>query len=58
LKNFYLDTGIYLNILGINLWTLLLSENEELVNKGDIAELFAGLEMIKSTFRRYCTRGS
>lgn len=41
------DTGIYQRILGLNLASLLLKDDFELVNKGNISELFAGLELLK-----------
>jgi hypothetical protein len=42
------DTGIYQRILGLDIASLLLKDDVEIVNKGNIAELFVGLEMIKS----------
>jgi predicted AAA+ superfamily ATPase len=42
------DTGIYQRILGLDIASLLLKGDVEIVNKGNIAELFVGLEMIKS----------
>lgn len=42
------DTGIYQRILGLDVATLLLKSEFEVVNKGNIAELFVGLELIKS----------
>jgi predicted AAA+ superfamily ATPase len=42
------DTGIYQRILGLDIASLLLIDVVEIVNKGNIAELFVGLEMIKS----------
>jgi predicted AAA+ superfamily ATPase len=43
------DTGIYQRILGLNVADLLLKDDVEVINKGNIAELFVGLELIKST---------
>jgi predicted AAA+ superfamily ATPase len=42
------DTGIYQRILGLDVASLLLKDDVEIVNKGNIAELFVGLELIKS----------
>lgn len=43
------DTGIYQRILGLNVADLLLKDDVEVINKGNIAELLVGLELIKST---------
>jgi hypothetical protein len=42
------DTGIFQRILGLDLKEFLLTDKFELINKGNIAEQFAGLELIKS----------
>ena len=42
------DTGIYQRILGLDVASLLLKDDIEVVNKGNIAELFVGLELLKS----------
>jgi uncharacterized protein len=42
------DTGIYQRILGLDVASLLLKDDIEVVNKGNIAELFVGLELMKS----------
>lgn len=42
------DTGVYQRILGLDLASLLLNEDKDVVNKGNIAELFVGLEIIKT----------
>lgn len=42
------DTGIYQRILGLDVASLLLKGDFEAINKGNIAELFVGLELIKS----------
>ena len=47
-KMLLLDTGIFLRLLNLPLSDLLLSDDFSLVNKGNIAELFAGLELLKS----------
>ncbi|NOZ45149.1 MAG: ATP-binding protein [Chlorobi bacterium] len=46
-KAFLLDTGIIQNNLNLNLSEILLSKNTDMLNKGSIAEIFTGLEMIK-----------
>ncbi|MGL4630388.1 MAG: ATP-binding protein [Leadbetterella sp.] len=50
-KYLLFDTGIYLNILGLNLGGILLSNDVDFVNKGNLAELFAGIELIKSNYQ-------
>ncbi len=47
-KYLILDTGIFQRFLKLNIGDILISNTLEQVNKGAIAELFAGLEMIKS----------
>jgi predicted AAA+ superfamily ATPase len=47
-KFLLLDTGIYQNLAGLNVSEILLSDNFEVVNKGRIAELFVGLELLKA----------
>jgi predicted AAA+ superfamily ATPase len=42
------DTGIFQRILGLDVSTLLLNDDYEIINKGNIAELFVGLELIKT----------
>jgi predicted AAA+ superfamily ATPase len=41
------DTGIYQRLLGLDISSLLLLEDADVVNKGSIAELFVGLEILK-----------
>ena len=48
-KMLLLDTGILQRLQGLNLANILLKNDFDLVNKGSIAEMFAGLELIKST---------
>jgi hypothetical protein len=43
------DTGIYQRILGLDVASLLLKDDFEVMNKGSIAELFVGLELLKSS---------
>ena len=42
------DTGIFLHILGIEKSDILLAENFQVINRGALAEIFAGLELLKS----------
>ena len=48
-KIILLDTGIFQCLLGLQLSDILFSDNFEVVNKGAIAEQFAGLELIKNS---------
>ncbi|MCE2789901.1 MAG: AAA family ATPase [Saprospiraceae bacterium] len=47
-KYLILDTGIFQRILGLNISDLMLSNDFNIVNKGSIAELHVGLELLKS----------
>ncbi|MCL2805095.1 MAG: AAA family ATPase [Treponema sp.] len=47
-KLLLLDTGIFQRLLGLPLSDLLISDDFSLINKGSIAELFTGLEILKS----------
>jgi len=47
-KMLLLDTGIFQRLLGLPLSDLLISDDFSLINKGNIAELFTGLEILKS----------
>lgn len=42
------DTGIFQKILGLDVSSLLLNDEYQVINKGNIAELFVGLELIKT----------
>jgi len=42
------DTGIFQRILGLNIADLLLSDDFNIINKGRIAELHVGLELLKA----------
>ncbi len=46
-KALLLDTGIFQQNAGLRLSDYLLAQNIDMLNKGNIAETFAGLEMIK-----------
>lgn len=48
-KMLLFDTGIFQRILGLNIAQLLIEDNFNIINKGNIAELFVGLELIKNT---------
>jgi predicted AAA+ superfamily ATPase len=41
------DTGIFQRILGLNIGDIFIEDDFEVINKGNIAELFVGLELIK-----------
>lgn len=47
-KMLLFDTGIYQRTLGLNLGELILEQDVTLVNKGRIAELSVGIELIKN----------
>ena len=51
-----LDTGIYQRFLRLDLGQLLTAESLEQVNKGALAELFVGLEILKSAPSNYPTQ--
>ena len=42
------DTGIFLHILGIERSEILLAENFRTINKGALAEIYTGLELLKN----------
>lgn len=46
------DSGIFQRILGLNLSDLLLNDDFNSINKGYVAELCVGLELLKSTTKR------
>ena len=43
------DTGIFQRILGLNMAEMFLESDFSVINKGNIAEMFVGLELIKNT---------
>ena len=47
-KYLILDTGVFQRILGVNISNLMLENDINFINKGGIAELFVGLELLKS----------
>ncbi len=47
-KLLLLDLGIYHRLMGLQLGNILLQNGNDFVNKGTAAELFAGLELMKS----------
>lgn len=46
-KYLFLDTGLMLTMLGMPPAEILLSNDTDIVNKGAISEMFAGLELVK-----------
>lgn len=42
------DTGLFQRVLGLDTSTLLLSDDFKIVNRGAMAEMFVGLELLKS----------
>ncbi len=48
-KYLLFDTGILQRILGLSIADLLIEDDLETINKGAIAELFVGLELLKNT---------
>ena len=51
-KYIVFDSGIYQRILGLELSDLLLKSDFDSINKGSIAELFVGLELMKVSDKR------
>lgn len=47
-KMLLFDTGIYQRILGLDIVSLLIKEDFNVINRGNIAELFVGIELIKN----------
>ena len=47
-KFLFLDTGLYLHEAGLDLAEWILEEPEKFVNRGRLAEMFVGLELLKS----------
>jgi len=47
-KMLLFDTGIFQRLLGLNIAEVLISEQFSMINKGSLAELFVGLELLKS----------
>jgi len=43
------DTGIFQHILGLNIREYLVVEEMDMVNKGSLAEIYAGLELMKAS---------
>lgn len=46
-KYLVFDTGIFQRMLGLDVASVLMKDDFEVVNKGNIAELFVGLELLK-----------
>jgi predicted AAA+ superfamily ATPase len=47
-KMLLLDTGIFQRLLGLKLSDILLNDDFDAINKGGIAEMFVGLELLKA----------
>jgi len=43
-----LDTGLFLQVLGLDVSQLFLTDDIRLINKGSLAEIFVGLELLKN----------
>jgi len=48
-KLILLDTGIFQHLLGLQLSDILLNDDFDAINKGGIAEMFVGLELLKAS---------
>lgn len=48
-KMLIFDTGIFQRLLGLDIANILFEEDFDIVNKGAIAELYVGLELLKSS---------
>ena len=48
-KMLVFDTGVFQRILGLNVANLLIQDDFNVINKGNIAELYVGLELLKNT---------
>ena len=48
-KMLIFDTGVFQRILGLNTANLLIQDDFNVINKGNIAELYVGLELLKNT---------
>jgi len=49
-KLLVVDTGLYLRLLGLDIKDFLIPDTDWLVNRGEVAELFTGLEVVKYSF--------
>jgi len=47
-KMLLIDTGLFLNILNLNISEIILTKDFNTINKGSLAEIFVGLELLKS----------
>ncbi|MCK5058693.1 MAG: ATP-binding protein [Candidatus Aminicenantes bacterium] len=45
-KVLFLDTGVYQRVLGLDLSSYIISDVRSLINKGNLAELFVGIELL------------
>ncbi|MDR0831039.1 MAG: AAA family ATPase [Prevotellaceae bacterium] len=48
-KMLLLDTGVFQRLLGLKLSDILLNDDFDAINKGGIAEMFVGLELLKAS---------
>jgi uncharacterized protein len=48
-KLILIDTGLFQRIMNLDISNLFVSDNWEMINKGTLAEQYAGLEMVKSS---------
>jgi predicted AAA+ superfamily ATPase len=48
-RMFLFDTGLFQRILGLNMSNILLSDDFKTINRGALAEIFAGLELVKAS---------
>ncbi len=46
-KMLLLDTGLFLNILNLNIGEIILTDDFNTINKGSLTEMFVGLELLK-----------
>ncbi|HNQ68613.1 MAG TPA: AAA family ATPase [Bacteroidales bacterium] len=50
-KFIILDTGVFQRILGLEISDLILGAKLEQINKGELAEIFVGMELVKKYFK-------
>jgi len=48
-RMFLLDTGLFQQILGLNMSQIFVSDDFKTINRGAMAELFVGLELVKNS---------
>jgi predicted AAA+ superfamily ATPase len=52
-RMFLFDTGLFQRILGLNISDILLSDDFKTINRGALAEIFVGLELVKASSCHY-----